>query len=360
MRAAVMRNGAIVVDDIPEPTAGPGRVLVRTVACGICGSDLHFLKHGHRMVEIGKETGSGSSTLDLGRDVVMGHEFVGEVLDLGPEPMSAVKAGDLVVAMPVMMTKVPPSGPADISAIGYSNVWNGGYAERMSLCGPLLLPVPNGLPADHAALTEPMAVGLHAVNKSGIVRGEAAVVHGCGPVGLAVIAALKLKGIETIIAADFSPTRRALAAQQGATEVVDPRVEHPVDAWARVTGGSLTGGSIVAGGGGGTMVQFEAIGVPGILDSIMRRATRNSRITVVGVCMEPDTIQPIVGINKELNLQFVLGYTADEFASTLRHIAEGELDVAPLITGRVPLDGVAKAFDDLGNPEEHVKILVTP
>ena len=108
------------------------------------------------------------------------------------------------------------------------------------------------------------------------------------------------------------------------------------------------------------LVQFEAIGVPGILNDIMRRAPRGSRITVVGVCMEADSIQPIFGINKELQLQFVLGYTADEFAATLGHLAEGRIDGAPLITGRVGLDGVAQAFLDLANPDRHAKILVMP
>ena len=81
---------------------------------------------------------------------------------------------------------------------------------------------------------------------------------------------------------------------------------------------------------------------------------------VVGVCMERDHFEPMMGINKELNVQFVLGYTPDEFAATLAHIARGEIEVAPLITGRVGLDGVARAFEDLASPERHAKILVEP
>ncbi len=85
-----------------------------------------------------------------------------------------------------------------------------------------------------------------------------------------------------------------------------------------------------------------------------------TRVVVVGVCMQPDTINPFFGISKELNIQFVLGYDPMEFAATLRSIAEGEIDVAPLITGEVDLDGVPGAFDALANPDEHCKILVTP
>jgi threonine dehydrogenase-like Zn-dependent dehydrogenase len=349
MRAAILRQGAIVVDDVATPIPGAMQSLVKTVACGICGSDLHFVHHGRRLVELSAAGSppSGREPLDLDRDIVMGHEFVGEVVEHGPHVSDkAPSVGALVVSMPVMFTAMPP-GPESLVGLGYSNEYNGGYAEYLRLFTALMLEVPNGLPAAEAALTEPMAVGLHAVNRSNIVQGESAIVHGCGPVGLAVIACLKLKGIEHIIASDFSPARRALAASLGATTVVDPAVTDVWDTWQSLCGKS-------------TLVQFEAIGVQGILNRVMQRATRLSRILVVGVCMEPDAITPIWGINKELNLQFVLGYSAQEFAETLQHLAEGRIIGAPLITGQVPLSGVADAFMALSNPEAHVKVLVTP
>src|SRR5262249_45666385 len=107
-------------------------------------------------------------------------------------------------------------------------------------------------------------------------------------------------------------------------------------------------------------VVFECVGVPGVLDQIMVAAPRGTRVVVVGVCMEPDTIHPLLAIGKELNLQFVLGYTPEEFAATLRHIADGAIPVAPLLTGRVGLGGVAAAFQDLASPDRHAKILVGP
>jgi threonine dehydrogenase-like Zn-dependent dehydrogenase len=345
MRSVVLRRGEILVrDDIPEPEPGFGQVLVQVKACGICGSDLHFAKHGARMLELGGQMKGmpsigPSSTLDLQQDVFMGHEFSAEVLEVGKDTQSFAP-GTVVTSLPVLlsMTGVEP--------IVYSNTTVGGYAERMLLSAPMLLEVPNGLDPKHAALTEPMAVGLHAVNKSNIAKGEGALVLGCGPVGIAVIAALKLRGIETIIAADFSPGRRALASTMGATEVVDPAVEASFDAWAR--------------SGKGTCVVFEAIGVPGIIDGALRDAPIGARIVIVGVCMESDTITPFFGISKELNIQFALGYDPMEFAGSLRSIAEGDIDVSPIITGEVGLYGVAGAFSDLGDPEKHCKILVTP
>ena len=346
MQAAVMRGGALVVDDVPEPTAGPGQLLVRTLACGICGSDLHALQHGDLMVEMAQEGGEimpgipAPKIMDLDRDVVMGHEFCAEVLEVG-ENAGNSKPGDLVVSVPITMDL------AGIHPLGYSNDYPGGYAERMVLSDMLAMPVPNGLSARRAALTEPMAVGHHAVNRSVVTERDAAVVLGCGPVGLAVIAALRLKGVEPIVAADFSPTRRELAQTMGAHEVVDPRIEPAVDAWRRVDGRKQ-------------LVIFEAVGVPGMIDDAMCMAPRGAQVLVVGVCMQPDTIRPMRAINKELSLQFVLGYDLVEFKETLDRIADGLVDVDPLITGSVPIAGVPQAFVDLADPERHAKILVEP
>jgi threonine dehydrogenase-like Zn-dependent dehydrogenase len=339
MRAAVLRHGAMVVDEVPDPVPGMGQVLVRTLACGICGSDLHFVKHGRRMSELAAHSGV-PDRLDFERDIFMGHEFSAEVLECGPETL-APPPGTVVTSIPGMLTL---EGPKDLA---YTNEFAAGYSERMLLSAPLLLKVPNGLDPRHAALTEPMAVGLHAVNKSGIRAGEAALVYGCGPVGLAVVASLRTKGVEPIIATDFSATRRRLATTMGAHDVIDPRREPGIEAWRRIDGVRPLG-------------IFEAVGVPGMLESALEDAPPGARILVVGVCMETDNVYPIFGILKELSVQFALGYDPMEFAASLQAIAEGELDVAPLITGSVDLDGLPDAFELLANPDSHGKILMEP
>jgi len=340
MRAAVMRGARLVVDTVPEPTPGPGEVLVKTLACGICGSDLHALRHAPKMVEAARESGM-PFTLDVGRDVVMGHEFCAEILEFGPDTQRALRPGERVVSVPLAV------GANGVQGIGYSNDYPGGYGERMVLSELFVLPVPNGLATEHAALTEPMAVGVHAVAKSRFEPGDAPLVVGCGPVGLAVIAALKLRAAEPIVAADFSPVRRALAERMGAHVVVDPARERPIDAWQAAAGARPA-------------VIFECVGVPGLLDALMRDAPREARVVVAGVCMEDDRIRPMLGINKELTVQFVLGYTPLEFADTLRDIAEGRIPVASLVTGRVGVDGVPGAFKALAHPDTHAKILVEP
>ena len=219
MRAAIFRKGEIVADTLPEPRPAAGQVLVKTLACGICGSDLHARKHAHRMVEMSRRL--GRTPMDLDRDVVFGHEFCCEILDYGPATQRKLKPGVRVCSLPALLT---PEGP---KGIGYSNENVGGYAERMLLSEALLLEVPNGLASEHAALTEPLAVGVHAVAKANIRGDEVPLVIGCGPVGLAVIAALKLKGLHPIVAADYSPARRELAQRLGADIVVDPRAPSP-------------------------------------------------------------------------------------------------------------------------------------
>jgi threonine dehydrogenase-like Zn-dependent dehydrogenase len=278
--------------------------------------------------------GIGGMSIDLNRDVFMGHEFGAEILEAGPDTKTH-PPGTLVTSIPVLLSA------KGFEPIVYSNSTIGGYAERMLLSAPLLVPIPNGLDVKHAALTEPMAVGLHAVNKSNIQPGETALVLGCGPIGISVIAALRLRGVETIVASDFSSKRRELAATMGAHQTVDPAQGSPFDTVKAA-------------------VVFEAIGVPGIIDDVLLRARPGSRLVVVGVCMEPDILHPFFAIPKEINIQFVVTYDPTEFVDSLRALAEGEIDVAPVITAEVGLDGVGAAFDDLADPERHCKILVIP
>ncbi|HZS19395.1 MAG TPA: zinc-binding dehydrogenase [Pseudonocardiaceae bacterium] len=334
MRAAVLREGRVVYrDDVPEPVPGPGQVLVAVRSCGICGSDLHFAAHRDEMLALSEQMGA-SVGADRNRDIIMGHEFSAEVIKAGPDT-DTHPPGTLVTSTPVLLSA------EGIVPIGFTDRTIGGYAERMLLSAPLLLAVPNGLDPRHAALTEPMAVGLHAVNKSTIQRDETALVLGCGPIGIAIIAALRVRGVETIVASDFSIKRRELAATMGAHQTLDPAQGSPFDTVR-------------------PKVVFEAVGVPGIIDDVMRRTPAGSRIVVAGVCMQPDTVHPFFAIAKEINIQFVLAYNPNEFAESLCAIAEGQIDVAPVITGEVGLEGVGAAFNDLTDPERHCKILVTP
>jgi threonine dehydrogenase-like Zn-dependent dehydrogenase len=347
MRAAIMRDWQLRVDDLPDPTPGPGQVLTKVLACGICGSDLHMLRHGAEARALTDQLNADAPPdptapipFQAERDTVMGHEFCCEVVDVG-EGVANLHVGDVVVSMPAAFDA------EGVHAIGYSNAYNGGYADLMVLNELLAIKVPGDLPAELAALTEPFAVGVHAVAKSRIAKGDSAIVLGCGPVGLACIAELRHLGIGPIVAADFSPARRQLAERMGADVVVDPRQTPAIEAWRTAANGK-------------PLVIFEAVGVPGMIEQAMLMAPKDARILVVGVCMQTDEIHPLVGIGRELSIQFVLAYDPLEFAGALTALADGAVDLSPWITGRVGVDDVPQAFQALADPEAHAKILVTP
>ncbi|MFG3168617.1 zinc-binding dehydrogenase [Streptomyces sp. NPDC048200] len=237
-----------------------------------------------------------------------------------------------------------------------------------------------------AALTEPMAVAWHAVNRAEATRKDTAIVLGCGPVGLAVISVLKARGVATVVASDYSAGRRALARNCGA-DVVDPAVESPwatapaarngfratmpeeyndgidaIEKMARLPMPWWTTWRALEKVGATTPkrpVVFECVGVPGMLDGVLAAAPLHSRV-VVGVCMGADTIRPSLAINKEIDVRFVVGYTPLEFRDTLHALADGSLDASHLVTGKVGLAGVPQAFTALNDPETHAKILIDP
>jgi threonine dehydrogenase-like Zn-dependent dehydrogenase len=378
MKAVGCRQAELEVVDLPEPEPAKGQVLIDVLRCGICGSDLHARHHCDQAAEVMAETGyDGFMRSD--QQVVFGHEFCGEVAGYGSRTRKKVPAGAPVVAFPLLRRG------GEVHGIGLSEAAPGAYAERVLVEESLMLPIPNGLPPDIATLTEPMAVGRHAVLRGEVKKRDLAIVIGCGPIGLAVICMLKAEGVRHVVASDPSTGRRALAKACGADLVVDPRADSPYA--ASEERGHFTTVPALVEYAVGTMeklgrvpvpahhimraaealgvkpkhpVIFECVGVPGIIDGIIAAAPIYSRVVVVGVCMDPDRIRPAMAINKEIDLRFVIGYTPLEFRDTLHMLAEGKVDVRPIVTGTVGLAGVENAFDALGNPEAHAKILIDP
>ena len=357
MRAPTLRNKQFVIEELPAPIPSEGQILVKTRACGICGTDLHARLYGKKLRESAARTnGFGANFCD---GVVLGHEFCAEVVDHGPRTSKRLKPGTLVCSLPRLVEDNRRFG------IGWSLKGTGGYGEYMKLTEGFSFPVPNGLSADHAALTEPMAIGYHAVQKARLGKRDIPLVIGCGPVGLAVIASLKLMEARPIVAADFSPRRRKFAESLGADVIVNPAETSPYERWADVaaidppdeTPNPQTWFQPPT---HRPAVAFECVGVPGILNQVISAVPRDTRIVVVGYCMETDHLDPIFALDKELNLQYVMGYHPNEFNATLHHIADGKLPVEELITTKVGLGGIAQAFEDLASPERHGKIIIEP
>lgn len=378
MKAVACEQSRLEVIDLPAPEPAEGQVLIDVRRCGICGSDLHARHHADEQAELLAQAGyDGFMRSD--QRVVFGHEFCGEVAAYGPRCRQKVALGSPVVALPLRRRG------DEMHAVGLSAATPGGYAEQVLVEEPLMFEVPNGLPAELSALTEPLAVGRHAVRRAEIKKRDVAIVIGCGPIGLAVIVMLKAEGVRTIVASDFSARRRELASACGANVVVDPAEASPYDAsgdaghlrtipdgaelafdtmkklrrlpvpWHHVWRTAETLGAKPK-----RPVIFECVGLPGILDGIIASAPLLSRVVVVGVCMEPDKIQPAMAINKEIDLRFVVAYTPLEFRDTLHLLAEGKVDAKPIVTGAVGLSGVSEAFDALGSAETQAKILIDP
>jgi threonine dehydrogenase-like Zn-dependent dehydrogenase len=335
VRAMVLRGTDLAVEEVERPSPGPMQVLARVRACGICGSDLHFARYADEMIAVSRASDpAGWSAMDLERGVVMGHEFVAEVMEAGPGA-EAWTPGTRVTSVPVLPD---PSSPRGIHSIGYSSVYPGAYSEYVLMAAPLLLRVPEGVPDRVAATTEPCAVGLHAVREARIQPEERTLVMGAGPIGLMTLLWLKQHGVEQVTVSEYAAPRRDLAAKLGADIVVDPAVD---DLAARL-----------AESGGPPEVVFECVGVEGTLRQAMDLVARRGRVIVVGVCMTEDRIRPMTGINKHLTLQFVLGYTPEEYKEALDSIADGRVDPSPLVTRGVSLEDLPAAFHSLSDPTE--------
>ncbi|WP_433189293.1 zinc-binding dehydrogenase [Actinoallomurus sp. CA-150999] len=357
MDAVVMINGGLNLVTAPIPTPGSGEVLVKVLATGICGSDLHCLAHTSELLASTKAA-TGIDLFKIDEPVVMGHEFCAEVVEYGPETRGTIPPGTRV-ASPGFLLREP------VVLLGYGGPdIPGGYAEYMLLSEDLLIRVPDNVPDEIAALTEPMAVALHAVNRGDLSPDDVPLVIGCGPIGLAVIAILKMRGFGPIVAADFSPSRRAMATALGADVVVDPRETSPYESWKEVAATSdptrMGPPNVMFPPGFRPSTVFECVGVPGIIQQILAGAAANSKVVVVGVCMEQDSFHPTVAILKEIDLIFSIAFSLEEYAEVLGHLASGALQAAPLITSRVGLHEVPEAFARLADPEKEAKIVVLP
>jgi threonine dehydrogenase-like Zn-dependent dehydrogenase len=356
MRALVLREGQLLVDDVPEPRPGPGQMAVEPLATGICGSDLSAWQHTDEFLQASIDSDTEIFIFDKSKDLVMGHEFSSRVLEVGPG-VTAYQPGDLIVTVPMA---VDPAGGTH--CVGYATDYPGALSERVvvqaEVNGAALHPrIPNGFDPYLAALTEPLTVGFNAVARSRITPEIGAVVIGCGPVGLGAVVGLLERGVGPVVVSDPSPSRRALAAEHGAHVVVDPTEEDPIAVWRRETGGDKR------------LYVFENSGIKGMLNQLLYTVPHSTRILVSGSCMVDDTIRPVVGIYKNIRIDFCMGPDVElgatpvnEFALTLQRLAEGRVDGRRLVTGYASLAASAKAFEALRPTDphaiEHFKVLV--
>ena len=340
MKAAVFEGVGkpLSIQIVDQPTPEPGGLVVKVDYCGICGTDLHATREGMTTA------GSGQ---------ILGHEFVGEIVEVGKEARGDWQVGDKVCAMPFIGCGQCPACAAgrffecqDKKLPGVDAP--GAYAEYVATGAQETIKLPEGLDLETAALVEPLAVGIHAVRVADLQAGSRVMVIGAGPIGLTVALWARFFGARDVVVSEMASTRAALAKQMGATAVIQP--DPTADAEALLA-------QYIDATGGPPDIIFECVGAPGLLQQCIELAPQRGQIVPVGVCEQPDTIMPMFGLFKELRIQFAIAYTRDDFETSLAMLAEGRIDIAPMVTDVVGLDDLPEAFEALRTPSHQCKVL---
>ena len=327
--------------EIPQPKANQIKIEVKY--CGICGSDLHEYLGGPIFIPVDKPHPYTGEKAPL----VMGHEFSGEVVEVGPE-ITKFKVGDRVTVEPIHAKdglKGKYNLDPNLNFIGLAG-GGGGFSEYVVVNEDQAHKLPDNVDFEQGALTEPAAVGLYAVRQSRIQAGDTAAVFGCGPIGLLVIDALRAAGASRIFAVELSPERQAKAKELGAI-VVDPSKEDAVESIRRQTNG-------------GVNVSFEVTGVPVVLQQALDVAEKGGELIVVSIWEKPATIHPNEIVIQEKTMKGVIAYR-DVFPKVLELMGKGYFSKDILVTKRIKLeDIVEEGFNALVKEKSQVKILVSP
>ena len=336
MRASLTTaDRGLALGELERPQPGPGQVLIRVRACGICGSDLHALASGH-----------------IAPGWALGHEFAGEIADIG-EGVTEFATGERVVSFSAM-----PCGVCDACASGATVLclnWaliglgqrQGGFAEYALSHSSVVYKLPDGLSYDDAAACEPLMVAMYAVRASGILPGDSAAIFGAGPIGLFVLQYLRIAGVSDVWVVEPNPVRRQLAARLGATGALDPAAG---DAAAAITTATAVGPHVV----------FDCAGARGTLQAAGLLARRGGRVQLVGVNMAEDELFALPWILREVEVRGSLG-GREEFPLALRLLGEGKIDVAAMRSAPIDLADLGAAFADLMRPDtRHVFVVAHP
>jgi (R,R)-butanediol dehydrogenase / meso-butanediol dehydrogenase / diacetyl reductase len=347
MRAAVYHGPRdIRIEDVVEPVAQPGELLIEVSRNGICGSDLHTYLGAAK----------GGATMHV-PGIVLGHEFAGTVRDVG-DGVDDIALGTHVAIAPIEWCgrcySCTHSWPQMCRKLGlyggYRLPLHGGLAPLVTVSRRSAFEVPAGLGVIEAALTEPMAVAVHAVRRAPNLLGANVMVLGAGPIGLGVLRSAIAAGAQTTIVTEISEARRRAATRLGATAVVDPSADDP-----RTVVRDLTHH--------GVDVVFETTANNSALgQGIAALRPRGTLVSVAG-WGEPAHVDMGLSMAKEIDVRFTMTYEpAVDFPATLAMLASGALDTGVLISDHIPLDRLIEdgLEELLHHADRHVKILVAP
>jgi (R,R)-butanediol dehydrogenase/meso-butanediol dehydrogenase/diacetyl reductase len=336
------------LDSVPEPTAGPGEVVVAVGVCGICGSDLHEYLDGPLYIPTAPHPLTG-----VAPPVTLGHEFAGRVIGVGRD-VDRVRAGDRVAVNPCLLCgtcawcrRGQLNHCARLASLGLSR--DGAFAPLVAAPASGCHVLPAELGDDEGAFVEPLAVAVHAVRRARLSPGARVVVIGAGPIGLLLLQVLRARGAGWVAVVEPRAERRRLAHELGADHVLDPAAGDPARAVAERTAEDRA------------ELTFECVGSAPAFASAVRVTGKGGRIVLVGLV--PATV-PVNLLQLLAHEKEIVGSSAyvDEFPEAIALLAGGQVRVAPLVTARVPLeDALDRGLEALRRPEAgHVKILVRP
>jgi threonine dehydrogenase-like Zn-dependent dehydrogenase len=327
------------VRETADPVPQEGELLVRTISTAICASDVHYMDHPD------PTDTSGLFVWDPDRDVVMGHEFVGEVVGLGPACSGQFPVGTRVTSTPTL----DRAGGRQV--IGQHPDAPGSFGELFVVTEAAARAVPEDADPDAVALTDAFAVGEGYVAMSGITRGQLPVVVGAGAIGLSAVAALASRGIEPIIIADFKDDRLELAQRFGSCITVNASSRSPYEVWQQVAAEH---------GVASPPVIYECVGAAGLLERIVEACPPGSRIYAAGGWYTGDTLNVTTATKKGVMIQFGGGPGGEAWYGTLDAILAGRLDPRPSIGMVIGLDGVPDAIDLARQAQGPPRIIIHP
>ncbi|HTG67614.1 MAG TPA: NAD(P)-dependent alcohol dehydrogenase [Candidatus Udaeobacter sp.] len=343
MKAAVMHNTReITIEQYPVPQIGPDEVLIKVMAVGICGSDLHYYSHGR----IGKYV--------VDKPFILGHECAGDIAAIGSN-VQRFQVGDRVAVEPGVTC-----GRCDACKEGRYNLcpdveflatppFDGAFVQYIKIREDFVFAIPDELSYEAAALVEPFSVGIHAANRTGLQPGSTVAIMGMGPVGLMAVAAAKAYGAAKIIVTDLEPLRLEAAKQMGATHIINIREQDPLEEIKRITSGK------------GVDVAWETAGNPKALQAALGSLRRGGKLAVVGLPAQDEIPLnvPLIADN-EVDIYGIFRY-ANTYPKGINFLSSGIVDANKLITDKFALEQTQEAMERaLNQKSECLKIIVYP